>query len=168
MGYSLPASIGACLANNKKRTICLEGDGSIMMNLQELQTVVHYNLPIKIFVINNNGYISIKQTQNNFFQGNLTGCSKDSGVSMPNFTKISEAFGLKTFTIKNPENILSLISSALEYDGPVLCNVIVETDYTFTPKLLSQQLEDGTIVSPSFENMYPFLSKQELSECLYK
>ncbi len=168
MGYDIPAAIGACIAGNGRNTICLAGDGSIMMNLQELQTIKHYNLPIKIFVLNNDGYISIKQTQKNFFDGRMTACGEQSGVSIPDFIKIASAFELKTAKIESPENIQNQIQEVLNTDGAVLCEVILDSDYIFAPKLSARKLEDGTMVSPSLEDMFPFLSKDELEENMLK
>lgn len=157
MGYDLPAAIGASLANNKKSVVCLAGDGSIMMNLQELQTIKHYNLPIKIFVLNNNGYISIKQTQNNFFNGRKTACNAESGVSMPDFTKIAGSFGLKSVKIENEDDLTNQINKVLDSEGSILCEVVLSSDYIFAPKLSAKKLEDGTMISPSLEDMYPFI-----------
>jgi acetolactate synthase-1/2/3 large subunit len=161
MGYDLPAAIGACLASNKKSTICLAGDGSIMMNLQELQTIAHYKLPIKIFVLNNNGYISIRQTQKNFFGGQLIGCCPKSGVSLPDFVEVGKSFGFKTVRIENAEDLKLKIRKILSDCGPVLCDVIVDSEYEFTPKLSAKKLSDGTLVSPTLEDMYPFLDREE-------
>lgn len=165
MGYGLPASIGACIYNgiynNKKnKVICLDGDGSIMMNIQELQTIKHYNLPIKVFILNNDGYISIKQTQNNFFEGHMVGSSRNSGVSMPDFNKVAKAFGIESVKISrytDDKDLEKQINAVLESEKAIICNVILEDDYIFIPKLLAKKLDDGTIVSPSFENMYPFI-----------
>lgn len=160
MGYGLPASIGACIYNNKNKIICLDGDGSIMMNIQELQTIKHYNLPIKIFILNNDGYISIKQTQNNFFEGHMVGSGRDSGVSMPDFNKVANAFGIDSVEISDymdDKDLEKQINAVLESKEAVICNVILEDDYIFIPKLLAKKLDDGTMVSPSFENMYPFI-----------
>lgn len=169
MGYDLPAAIGACVAsNNKRRTVCLAGDGSVMMNLQELQTIKNYNLPVKIFVLNNNGYISIRQTQNNFFNGRLTACSVCSGVTLPDFTKIGKSFNLKSVKINKAKLLEKQIKEVLNYDGPVLCEVILESDYIFLPKLSSKKLEDGTMISPSLEDMYPFLDRKEFEENIIK
>lgn len=164
MGYDLPAAIGACIANNKKSTICLAGDGSIMMNLQELQTVVHNNLPLKIFILNNDGYSSIKQTQNNFFDGRNTGAGQTSGVSLPDFVKTANAFNIEAFRLENPDNIDSSIIKMLESEKPMVCEVVVNPDYIFTPKLSSKKLPDGTMISPSLEDMYPFLPAEEYNE----
>ncbi len=164
MGYGLPASIGACYEAKDRRVICLEGDGSIMMNIQELQTIKHNNLPIKLFVINNNGYSSIRQTQKNFFNGNMTGSGVDSGVSVPDFVKVGEAFGIKSIRIDNPKTMEDDIKKVLEYDGPILCEVMTIEEYAFAPKLSSRKLEDGTYMSASLEDMAPFLPRAEFEE----
>ena len=168
MGYDLPAAIGACVANDCKNTVCFAGDGSIMMNLQELQTIKHHNLPIKIFLLNNDGYISIKQTQNNFFEGRNTGAGTNSGVTTPDFIKIGNAFGIESFRITNPKDIDNYIEKMLISEKPMICEVVVDPDYIFTPKLSSRKLDDGTMISPSLEDMYPFLDRKEFfSNMLY-
>ena len=164
MGYDLPASIGAVLEAGKRNVICYAGDGSIMMNLQELQTIKHHNLPVKIFVINNGGYSSIRQTQKNFFNGHMTGSGSDSGVSMPDFKKIAETFGIKSFIIKSAADVEKQIKEILSLQEPVLCEIIVEKEYSFIPKLSAKKLPDGTMVSPSLEDMYPFLDRKEFEE----
>lgn len=164
MGYDLPAAIGACLANGKKNTICFAGDGSIMMNLQELQTIKHNNLPVKIFLLNNDGYISIKQTQNNFFEGRNTGAGRNSGVTVPDFVRVANSFDIEAFRIENPSEVDSAINKMLSADKPMLCEVMVNPNYIFTPKLSSRKLEDGTMISPSLEDMYPFLDRNEYQE----
>lgn len=168
MGYDLPAAIGACIAGKNRETICLAGDGSIMMNIQELQTIKHHNLSVKIFILNNDGYISIKQTQNNFFKGHTCGAGRCSGVSMPDFTKVAKAFGIKSIKLSNPASIEKTISEVLSERGPVLCEVITDSDYIFTPKLSSRKLDDGTMISPSLEDMYPFLDRKEFNENIIK
>lgn len=164
MGYALPAAIGASYEAQGRNIICLEGDGSIMMNIQELQTIVYNKLPIKLFVINNSGYSSIRQTQRNFFEGHMTGSGVESGVSVPDFVKIGEAFGLKTKRITNPTNMADEIKEVLSMPGAVLCEVMVEREYSFLPKLSARKLDDGTMVSPSLEDMYPFLDRKEFEE----
>lgn len=164
MGYDIPASIGASFARDKKRVICLAGDGSVMMNLQELQTVKNYNLPIKIFIINNDGYISMKQTQGNFFNGRLTAADSSSGVVCPDFVKLAEGFGLPAYKIEKPEDIEETIGKVLNEKGPVICEVVVEPHYIFSPKLSSKKLEDGTMISSRLEDMYPFLPRNEFEE----
>lgn len=164
MGYELPAAIGSCIANNKKEVFCIAGDGSIMMNIQELQTIKHYNLPIKIFVINNLGYSSIRQTQKNFFDGRMTGSGIQSGVSVPDFSKVAEAFGIDSIKLENPDMICDTIKKVINHSGPILCEVIVNPEYIFVPKLSAKKLPDGTMVSPSLEDMYPFLDRNEFKE----
>lgn len=168
MGYGLPSSIGAYYQAKNRPVICLEGDGSIMMNLQELQTIVFNKCAIKLFVINNQGYSSIRQSQKNFFDGHMTGSGADSGVSVPNFVEIGKAFGLKTKRIENPKTMQEDIKEVLNTQEPILCEVIVEKDYIFAPKLSAKKLDDGTIVSPSLEDMYPFLDRKEFEENVIK
>ncbi|MBQ2611495.1 thiamine pyrophosphate-binding protein [bacterium] len=161
MGYALPAAIGACY-QTEGRVIAFEGDGSIMMNIQELQTIKHNNLPIKIFIINNAGYSSIRQSQKNFFNGRMTGSGKDSGISVPDFANVAQAFGIKAIKIDNPLTMDSEIERVLTYNDAIVCEVITSDDYIFTPKLSSRTLSDGTMVSPSLEDMFPFLPDEEL------
>lgn len=168
MGYDLPAAIGACFANGQKDVVCLAGDGSIMMNLQELQTIVHYNLPIKLFVLNNDGYISIQQTQKNFFEGRMTACTTKSGVSLPDFIKVGKAFGLQTKVIESTDNLVQKINEVLNTQGPVLCEVKLTPGYIFAPKLSAKKLEDGTMISPSLEDLYPFLPREEFEQNMIK
>ena len=164
MGYGLPAAIGVCAANNRQDVICLEGDGSIMMNLQELQTVKTNKLPLKIFVLKNGEYISIIQTQRNFFEGRLTGCNVQSGVEVPDFVKVAEAFGLPAVRINKNSELADKLAEVLAMPGPVVCEVDCTENYTFAPKLSARKLPDGTMISPSLEDMYPFLDRKEMEE----
>lgn len=161
MGYDLPAAIGACYEASGRNVICLTGDGSVMMNIQELETIAYNKLPIKIFVINNSGYSSIRQTQRNFFNGHMTGSGDDSGVGMPDFCKLAEGFGLKHSRISNPKTLEVDIKNVLATEGAILCEVMVEKEYAFLPKLSAKKLADGTMISPSLEDMYPFLDRKE-------
>lgn len=158
MGYDLPASIGACFASNKQ-VVCIAGDGSIMMNLQELQTISHYNLPIKIFILNNDGYKSIMQTQENYFSDNFFGCNPQSGITFPDFRKVAYAFNFKYEYVSYTYYVRECIEDTLSRSGPIICEVYLDPKYIFQPKLLSKKLPDGTIVSPSLENMFPFLNE---------
>lgn len=162
MGYGLPAAIGMCAARGNQDTVCLEGDGSIMMNLQELQTVKTNRLPLKIFVIKNGEYISIIQTQRNFFNGRLTGCNVQSGVEVPDFVKVAKAFGLPAVRIGKNKDLKAGIRRVLQTPGPVVCELDCTHDYTFAPKLSARKLPDGTMVSPSLEDMFPFLDRKEM------
>ena len=168
MGYDLPAAIGACISEKNRRTICLTGDGSIMMNLQEMETIAYNNLPIKIFVLNNSGYSSIRQTQRNFFDGNMTGSGFDSGVGMPNWEILTKGFGLKYAKIENTANLNQQIAEVLNYNNGILCEVILEKEYSFCPKLSAKKLNDGTMISPSLEDMAPFLPREEFEKNLIK
>lgn len=169
MGYGLPAAIGACIAHGKKNTICLEGDGSIMMNLQELQTVLTNKLPIKLFLINNNGYHSIRQTQNNLFSGHSkVGIGPESGdLSFPDFEKIAAAFGYPYYAAHSNAQMKEMVNWALQQDGAVFCEVFVSTDQNFEPKSATKRLEDGTLVSPPLEDLAPFLPKEEVLANLF-
>jgi len=162
MGYGLPAAIGACFANNRKRVICFEGDGSIQLNIQELETVKYHNLPLKIFLFNNGGYLSIRTTQTNFFNGNYVGESPVSGVGMPDFVKITRAYGIKSQTISSFRGIDKILMNILEDDGPVFCDVKMDPEQPFTPRISSKKLPDGKMVSSPLEDMYPFLDEDEL------
>ena len=165
MGYGLPAAIGVCEAEKGKEIICIEGDGSIQMNLQELQTMVHHQYPIKLFIINNDGYHSIRQTQNNFFKKPLIGIGSDSGdISFPKMAKIAEAYGIKYFSINTNKDITKNIENVLSQNGPVICEVFVDKEQKFEPKSSSKRLENGTIISPPLEDLAPFLSKDELEK----
>lgn len=165
MGFELPGAIGASIADRKKKIICLAGDGSIMMNLQELETIKSLNLNIIIFLINNDGYLSIKQTQKNFF-GIEHGSSPASGLTFPNFVKIANSFGIKSYNLKlkDWENKLKKI---LNLKGPLFVNVDVDTKQEFEPKLKSKTV-NNKIVTSSIENMYPFLSEEVNQKILKK
>lgn len=161
MGYDLPAAIGACIANGKKDVICLAGDGSLQMNMQELQTVKHYGLPVKLFVLNNEGYISIRQTQDSFFNGRYVASGEASGVSFPDITKVAHAYGLPSGVISNQDRLKEKIRQILERKGPYVCDVRLPSDYKFMPKLSSETKPDGRIVSKPLEDLYPFLERDE-------
>lgn len=160
MGYGLPAAIGACMAAGMP-VVCLEGDGSIMMNLQELQTVKTNKMPLKIFILRNGEYSSIIQTQRNFFNGRLTGCNAQSGVEVPDFIKVAQSFGLPTVQITKNCDLQQMIRRVLASKGPVVCQVDCTADYIFSPKLSARKLPDGSLQSPSLEDMFPFLPRKE-------
>ena len=160
MGYDLPAAIGA--AASGRNTICLAGDGSLMMNLQELETVAYNKLPIKIFIFDNHGYTSIRQTQGNLFSSEFIGCDSSSGVGFPNFTRVCAAFGLKVCTLKRHDEIQSVLSRVFEDWMPEVIVVDIPATLGFSPKLSARRLPDGTMVSPSLEDMYPFLDRAEM------
>lgn len=165
MGYDLPAAIGACIAG-KDEIICITGEGSLQMNIQELQTIVTNELPIKIFVINNGGYHSIRQTQRNFYpEKKLVGIGAESkDLGFPDLSKIACAYGYKYFSCRSNEELQSTLETALSTRGRLIFEVFVGESQNFEPKSSSKQLDDGTIVSPPLEDMFPFLPREELKE----
>lgn len=169
MGYGLPAAIGMCISANKRNTVCLEGDGSIMMNLQELQTIITNNLPIKIFLINNNGYHSIRQTQNNLFSDkSKIGIGPESNdLSFPDFKKLSLAFGYNYLSIKNNSEMNETVQKVLSENGPVFCEVFTDTEQNWEPKSSTKRLPDGRLFSPPLEDLAPFLTREELESNMF-
>ncbi len=164
MGYGLPAAIGACIANHRRTTICIEGDGSIMMNLQELQTIITNRLPIKIFLINNQGYHSIRQTQNNlFWEHSKIGIGPESGdLTFPDFEKLVKSFGYPYYYAHTNTYMKRVVDLTLETVGPAFCEIFVSTVQNFEPKSATKKLSDGTLVSPPLEDLAPFLEREEL------
>ena len=160
MGYDLPAAIGASFARGGKRVVCLAGDGSIQMNIQELQTIVHHQIPVKIFVLNNGGYLSMRLTQSNFF-GRAVGESASSGVSFPDMVRVGAAYGIPSLRIDCVRHLKD-VDTMLKTDGPALIEVMLDPHQEFEPRLRARQMPDGSIVSPSLEDMYPFLDRDEL------
>jgi acetolactate synthase-1/2/3 large subunit len=164
MGYDLPAAIGAAMGAPGQRVICLAGDGSIMMNLQELQTIIGNALPVKIFLINNSGYVSIFQTHRNFFNGVEVGGGPKSNVTFPDFGLLSKAFGFPFVRCNRHEDMAEAIAATLAADGPAICELIVDENVIFAPKLGAKQHPDGRITSPPLEDLSPFLTREELRE----
>lgn len=162
MGYDLPAAIGATVGS-KKEVICVTGDGSIQMNLQELQTIVGNNLPVKIIVFNNNGYHAIVQTQTNFF-GRLSGCTKASGITFPNFKLLANAYGIPYIRCETHEEVDEKLSAFLKIDGYALCEVIEDSNQPIEPKLQSKALPNGKFLTPPISDLAPFLSESEYSK----
>ena len=169
MGYGLPAAIGTCIGGGRKETICLEGDGSIMMNLQELQTILTNRLPIKIFMINNNGYHSIRITQTNLFSHHCkVGIGEESGdLSFPEFKKIAEAFGYPYYSASSNAEMQKVVDQVLSQEGPVFCEIFTDTQQVWEPKSSTKRLPDGTLVSPPLEDLAPFLPREELKEQMF-
>ncbi len=169
MGYGLPAAIGACVSNTTGKTVCVTGDGSIQMNIQELQTLVTYGLPLKVFVIENESYLAIKTTQTSFFHGHFTGSNPASGVVCPDMEKISAAYGIPFFRVSDNESLKSVISEALNTDGPVICEIKMHPMQTLFPKSASfMDKETGKMSSAPLEKMAPFMSEELQAQCVYK
>ena len=166
MGYSLPAAIGIAVATDN-RVISFTGDGSLQQNIQEFQTLVEYNLPVKLFVLNNDGYHSIRTSQTNYFQKRYIGESSKSGISFPNTLKIAKAYGIKAIRINCPSQIPNAINEVLNYEGPVVCDVIVPREQEIIPTVASRVNDDGTMSSRPLEDMYPFLDRDEYRSNLY-
>lgn len=164
MGYDLPAVIGACFGNKKKRTVLITGDGSIMLNLQELQTVAHHKLPIKIFLINNGGYLAIRNTQNNYFNHRLVASDATSGVTFPSFKKIAGAFSLPYLAIHNNKGVVFGIAKTLKTPGPVICEIFMDPSQELNPRPKNIIHPDGTFTIPPLEDMYPFLDREEFKQ----
>ncbi len=162
LGFNLPASVGASIASGKKRVICITGDGSFQTNIHDLQTIVNYKLPVKIFVIENQGYVSIRTTQINFFN-RLIGESEKTGVSFPSLKKIAYAYGIKFFRARNNREFLKLLPEALKYEGPVIFETNCLPDQKIIPLVSSRSLPDGKLVSSALDDMFPFISEEEMN-----
>lgn len=167
MGYGFPAAVGVAVSDNSKRTVCIDGDGSLMMNIQELATVVHNKLNIKLIILNNNGYHSIRQTQTNLFKPPFIGIDATSGLSFPDFKKLADAFNLKYFVLDSETNCDDVLEQVLNCDGPCICEAVVDPKQNFAPKSSSKVLPDGRIVSPSIDDMFPFLDRDEFEKIKY-
>ena len=167
MGYDLPAAIGVCTAVGRKPIVCLTGEGSLQMNLQELQTILTNRLPIKLFVINNGGYHSIRQTQTNLFDSRFVGIGEESrDLEFPALDKLAYAYGYKYFSIHSNDE-MGTLDDALGCEVPMICEIFVSRDQFFEPKSATKRLEDGTLVSPPLEDLAPFLPRDELAENMY-
>lgn len=161
MGFGVPAAIGGCIASGGKRTVCIDGDGGFHMNSQELEVVKRLKLPIKYFILNNDGYGSIRTTQRNYFQGRYVASNPESGLTLPDIRKIGEAYGIRTFQLRNHADLLKKVREILDADGPAVTEVMVSPDQYTAPKLSSYAKQDGTMVSRPLEDLWPFLDRKE-------
>ncbi len=161
MGYCLPSAIGAAFANEKAKVVCLSGDGSVMMNLQELQTILNYKLPIIVFMANNKGYLSIKNTQKAFFKGHFVGSTPDSGIILPEMERIAAAFGFEYERIESNRQLDRRLPEIMAKKGPFFCELMYDPDEILEPKSASIQLPDGRIVSRPLEDLAPFVDREE-------
>lgn len=160
MGNALPSAIGACLGGNRRETVCIDGDGGFQFNIQELATIYRLNLPIKIFVLNNSGYSSIRTSQRRWF-GRLTCADSTSGLTLPDITKVAAAYGLGTARIANQSNLRAEVRAVLDRQGPVVCDVVSIPDEARMPSLASAQRADGSLYSKPLEDLWPFLDREE-------
>ncbi len=164
MGWGLPAAVGACVANDNKRTVCISGEGGLLMNMQELATVMHNNLPVKLFIYNNGGYMTIKQTQQLGFEGRLMGCNEESGLSFPDFMKIAEAHKIPSVRLSSHDGLREQISKIMSHDGPYICEIMMDHDQDQGPKAINKRNPDGTTKQTPLEDLYPFLDPKEVEE----
>ena len=162
MGFGLPYALGACIANDKKRTILINGDGAFQLNIQELATIVQQNLPIKIFIWNNSGYASIMGTQRNFFEGNYVASNNESKLYLPDIVAVAEAYGLKTFKLNAISEIEETIKNVLNTEGTVLCEVKVSPTQITSPLVQAMKLQNGNMISKPLEDMWPYLPENEV------
>jgi acetolactate synthase I/II/III large subunit len=164
MGTGFPEAVGACFARGGGRTICLCGDGSFQLNVQELQTIRHHNLPVKIFILNNDGYVSIRGTQSEFLEGNFAGSSKEGGMSLPDVRAVAAAYKLPTFRITTHADLDKTLKAMLKEPGPALCEVMISPDQKVVPTQGFYRLADGTFRPRPLEDMAPLLDRKEFAE----
>ena len=165
MGNGLPAAIGAAYAT-KKKVVCVNGDGGFAMNIQELEVIRRDNLPVKMFILDNQGYSTVRNTQTNVFDGHFVGCNENSGLTIGNIKGVAEAYGIKTFVLKHAENISATISDVLSYDGPALCVVWVDPAQPIVPRQANYKTPEGQMASRPLEDMRPLLEREELEEIM--
>ena len=166
MGFDVPAAIGAYYAGPLKRLVCIAGDGSIQMNLQDLQTIKSHGMPVKIFVLNNRGYHSIRQSQHNFFNGNVVGCGEESGLSFPDMKNMAAAYDIP-FTRSHQHAELDKIKDVINTEGIQMCEIMLNLKQVFAPRLSSRRLEDGRMITAPLEDMFPFLDRKELQDNMF-
>lgn len=166
MGYDIPACVGSCIASGGKRTVCVTGDGGSVMNMQELEIIHRKNLPVKLFILDNQGYSMIYHSQNGNFKGRLTGCTEESGLTLPDMGNVAKAFGIKSMRIQTEEQLSQQVRQALEYEGPVVCVVNVDIGQKVLPKQANYMREDGQMASRPLEDMAPLLEREELERVM--
>ena len=166
MGWGLPAAVGACFANGKKRTVCIAGEGGLLMTIQEMATVMHHRLPVKLFVLNNGGYLTIKQTQEFGFEGRIMGSNEESGISFPDFMKIAEAHRFKGVRLTSHQDLQQRLEEVMNHKGPVLCEIMMDPDQIQGPKAINRRNADGTMKQTPLEDSHPFLDPAEVEENL--
>lgn len=164
MGFGIPMAIGGCIASGGNRTVCIDGDGGFVMNIQELEVVKRLDLPIKFFVLNNQGYVSIQTTQRNYFDGYYVASSRESGLTLPDYTKIAKAFGIPAFRLTNHRNMREKIKNMLALKGPVVCEVMVSPEQMTAPRVSTKKMPDGSMVSSPMEDLWPFLDREEFNK----
>lgn len=166
MGWGLPAAVGACFGSGMKRTVCVAGEGGFLMTMQEMATVMHHRLPVKIFVLNNGGYLTIKQTQELAFDGRLMGINDNSGLSFPDFMKIAKAHDIQGVRLSSHQDLKKQLVKIMDHDGPVLCEIMMDHNQLQAPKAINRRNTDGTMTQTPLEDSYPFLNPDEITEHL--
>ena len=168
MGWGLPAAIGACVAKKYKKIICLAGDGGLQMNIQEFATIMHHKLPIKLFIFNNDGYLTIKQTQQLGFESRLMGSNKKSGLSFPNYSKLARAYGIKYLKISEHKNMKTKLERIIKSNSAVICEIVMSKEQEQMPKAINRRDSQGRSVPTTFEDMYPFLNRKKLQTSTFQ
>ncbi|MDA1330203.1 MAG: thiamine pyrophosphate-binding protein [Chloroflexi bacterium] len=166
MGWGLPAAVGACFGSGKKRTVCLAGEGGLLMTIQEMATIMHHRLPVKLFVLNNGGYLTIKQTQEHGFEGRIMGSNEETGISFPDFMKIAEAHRFKGIRLASHQDLKKRIEEVMNHEGPVLCEIMMDPNQIQGPKAINRRNADGTMKQTPLEDSHPFLDPKEIEENL--
>jgi acetolactate synthase-1/2/3 large subunit len=161
MGFGIPMALGGCIASGGKRTVCIDGDGGFVMNIQELEVIRRLSLPIKFFVLNNQGYVSIQTTQKNYFNGNFVASTKESGLTLPDYKKVAKSLGIPSCQLRNHRDIRRKVRNILNMKGPVVCEVMVSPEQVTAPRVSSRQREDGSMESMPMEDLWPFLDREE-------
>ena len=166
MGYALPASLGVTFATENS-VICITGDGSLQLNIQEFATISHNNPNLKILVVNNNGYVSIRNTQNNFFKGNLVGSSEESGVLIPSLDKLCNAYNIKYNKVSILEELEESLTNTLNFKGPIVFEIFMPNEIQIIPTVSSMKLDDGSMISKPLDEMFPFHNKKQIEKYKY-
>ena len=166
MGYGLPAAIGACLSNNREMTVCIEGDGSLQQNIQELATITYHKLPLKLFVLSNDGYHSIRQTQTNYFPDNIIGCGLESGLYFPDLQLIAKSYGLDYMLIENTNDLKRCLKKVFKDERALIVEVKIDKTQSFEPKASSKIFKNGRMKSAPLHDLAPFLDQDEIESII--
>lgn len=162
MGWGLPAAVGACVGSGKRRTVCLAGEGGLLMTIQEMATIMHHRLPVKLFVLNNGGYLTIKQTQELGFEGRLMGSNEQSGISFPDFMDIAKAHRFRAVRLDSHRDLRQRLEEVMNHEGPVLCEIMMDPNQVQAPKAINRRNADGSMKQTALEDSYPFLDPKEV------
>jgi acetolactate synthase-1/2/3 large subunit len=167
MGFGVPAALGACVGSGARRTLCIDGDGGFHMNVQELEVIRRLNLPVKFFVLDNEGYGSIRSSQRAYFQGHLVASDAGSGLTLPSTLRVAEAYGIRTARLESHEGIRDKVAALLARPGPLVCEVKLDPDQPTIPRVTSYEKPDGTMATHPMEDMFPLLDREEFRANMY-